>query len=97
MMIALYKLDTSGRDQYYYIHDYQGNLFSPYSYTTVWGREATHGRDRQYAFKTRFEMDASLKALFAKKLTQGYKILYSYPAVNFYRHMYAVLAREKAS
>ncbi|MBN1412448.1 MAG: WGR domain-containing protein [Spirochaetales bacterium] len=97
MMIALYRIDTKGRGQYYYLHDYQGNLFSPYSFTTVWGKEMAKGREKLYTFQTRFEMDAKLKDLFGVKVAEGYKVLYAYPHQNFYQHLFSHLSREQAS
>lgn len=96
MMIALYRITKTGQMDYYYIHDYQGNLFSPYTFTVIWGKDLNTGKERSFTFSTRIEMDEKLRELFNKRVKDGYKLLYSYPQKNNYFHIFENVNRKKA-
>lgn len=78
MTVTLYKIGKDGRKYYYSLHNRQKHLFSAYSYTVVWGRELQSGRERVYEFETRREMNARIRRTIARKVREGYKVLYSF-------------------
>ena len=67
---------------YYYMHDYQGHLFSPYTLTVLFGKNFSMGKEKSFTFNTQTEMDAKVRELFKEKLLSGYKLLYTYPPVT---------------
>ncbi len=96
MIIALYKLKHSGEMSYYYMHDYQGHLFSPYTLTSISGKNFSMGREKTYTFNTQTEMDAKVRELFKEKLLSGFKLLYTYPPSSALSDMASIL-KEKVS
>lgn len=97
MMIALYKTNKKGQMNYYYIHDYQGNLFAPYSFTAIWGRNMNSGKEKVFTFETRAAMDAKLKEIFKRRMRDSYKTLYTYPPNNNYQDILDDVVRLRAS
>jgi predicted DNA-binding WGR domain protein len=87
MMIALYKINTYNETHYYYIHDYQGHLFSPFTFTAIWGHSQTKGREKSFTFESEQEMKDKISELIFKRLKEGYKLLYSYPQENQYQNI----------
>jgi predicted DNA-binding WGR domain protein len=79
MIVALYKLKHSGEMNYYYMHDYQGHLFSPYTLTVIWGKNFSMGKEKSFTFNTQNEMDRKVQELFKDKLSSGFRLLYTYP------------------
>jgi hypothetical protein len=96
MIIALYKLKESGEMGYYYLHDYQGHLFSPYTLTSIWGKNFSMGKEKSFTFNTQSEMDAKVRELFKEKLLAGFKLLYTYPPSSALSEIANTL-KEKAS
>jgi len=96
MMIALYRTAKTGNQEYYYIHDYQGHLFSPHTFTVIWGKDLGVGKERSFTFTNRADMDKKLRELFRSRINIGYKLLYSYPQENSYNEIYTNIARKKA-
>lgn len=77
MIITFYKYD--GRvNRYYTIHDRQGDLFSTFSFTAVWGIEMYGGREKVYVFKTRDQMEKKIRRIFKERVRKGYRVLYSF-------------------
>ncbi|MBN2535097.1 MAG: WGR domain-containing protein [Spirochaetales bacterium] len=72
---------------YYYIHNYQGHLFSPYTFTAIWGKNQGMGREKSFSFDSEDEMHEKIHELFKNKLKHGYKLLYSYPQHSEYEEM----------
>ena len=96
-MIALYRVNGNSDDlDYYYIHTYQGNLFSRYTFTTIWGKNVSKGREVSWAFSSREEMDNKMAELFRQKCREDYKLLYSYPAQNGYISLFEAAIEERA-
>ena len=85
MIVALYKLKLSGEMSYYYMHDYQGHLFSPYTLTSIWGKNFSIGKEKSFTFNTQAEMDEKVRELFREKLLAGYQLLYTYPPSSDFR------------
>jgi predicted DNA-binding WGR domain protein len=96
VIIALYKV-TNDEISYYYIHDYQGHLFSPYTFTAIWGRNLSMGHEKSFTFTSQNEMDSKINDLFKTKLKQGFKLLYTYPPHNDYQDMFVHLAEKQVS
>ena len=77
MIITFYKFN--GKDnRYYTIHDRQGDLFSTYSFTAVWGIEMYKGREKTYVFDSREPMERKIRSIFRDRIKSGYKVLYSF-------------------
>jgi predicted DNA-binding WGR domain protein len=88
MVIALYKTDEAIGISYYYIHTYQGHLFSRFSFTAVWGKNLNKGKEMNFSFDTKNEMENRLQELLRSKLDAGFKLLYSYPHTNQYENIF---------
>lgn len=87
MTITFYRqLTVSTR--YYTIHDRQGHLFSPYTFTSIWGTVLQSGRERVFAFNSRKEMDKKLRFLIKKRIESGYKVLYSFSRGSTYTEIF---------
>ena len=97
MLIALYKIDTYNETRYYYIHNYQGHLFSPFTFTAIWGKSQKKGREKSFVFDSEEEMKDKLSELIFAKLKAGYKLLYSYPQENQYQDIYSHLNKRLVS
>ena len=97
MLIALYKLNESDEMNYYYIHNYQGHLFSPHTFTAIWGKNQGRGREKSFTFDSDVEMHEKIYELFSKKLKQGFKLLYSYPPQNEYQDILVDLKEQFVS
>ena len=97
MLIALYRVNKSGHMDYYYIHDYQGHLFAPYTFTAIWGKNLNTGKEKSFTFTTRLEMDEKLRELFIKRVKAGYKMLYSYPPTNNYLDIFDMAKQKEVS
>ena len=91
MMLAFYKKTKNKKKQsflYYYLHDYQGNLFSKYGFTIIWGKEISKGVKREYTFESRIEKDNKIRSILKKRVNENYKLLYSYPVINNYEVLF---------
>ncbi len=78
MIVVLYKNDRSGRTRYYTLHDRQGNLFSPYSLSILWGNAPGAGREREYVFTSGKDKERMIRTRIRKRLRSGYHHLYSF-------------------
>lgn len=97
MMITLYKTDDKGEIRYYSIHDRQGHLFSPYTFSVHWGPGLSVGREKSYVFETRREMDTKLQELIQGRVDDGYRVLYSFFRNRDYEHLRPALSRASVS
>jgi len=79
MFLALGKINKDGGFQYYYLHDYQGTLFSRPGVTAIWGRNNGAGRQKNYTFDNYNEMISKLSRILKKRIESGYRMFYSYP------------------
>ncbi len=95
MTITFYK-HQSGFSRYYTMHDRQGNLFSQYTFTSVWGRVLESGREKVYTFKSREEMDKKLRFLMKKRISTGYRVLYSFSRSKEYKEIFDSAKETKA-
>ncbi len=77
MIITFYKFDGVV-NRYYTIHDRQGDLFSTYSFTALWGIEMHKGREKVYVFESREPMERKIRAIFRDRMRKGYSVLYSF-------------------
>ena len=95
MTITFFK-QSSNSTRYYTIHNRQGNLFSPYTFTAVWGNMLQSGREKVFAFDTRYEMDKKLRFLIKKRIESGYKVLYSFSRGGEYAEIFNSIRTVKA-
>ncbi|GEM_PF-3488644 len=79
MICALGKLNERGDFLYYYIHDYQGNLFGDFCITVIWGKNQRAGRQKTYTFSNHAEYQRKIRLLIEKKIKSGYSVFYTYP------------------
>jgi len=87
MTITFYK-KTGSNSRYYTMHDRQGNLFSTYTFTSIWGTVLESGREKVYAFESSAEMEKKLRLLMKKRIASGYKILYSFSRKGVYTEIF---------
>ena len=97
MLVTFYRSEPDGEPYYYAVHDRQGHLFSPYSFTVVWGTELSAGREKVYTFASRAEMDRKLREIIDQRLKDGYRVLYSYFRRGEYKKLRARIRRVSAS
>lgn len=96
-MITLYKTDHRDRISYYSINDRQGHLFSPYTFTVTWGPVPASGREKVHVFESRRAMDRKLQELIQDRVTDGYRVLYSYFRNREYEHLRPALRKAAVS
>jgi hypothetical protein len=87
-MLAFYKTTEKQETKYYYIHDYQANLFSPFCLTIIWGKGIQQGRKKEYVFETRADMDLKIRSIVKKRVLENYKLLYTYPEKNHFKNLF---------
>ncbi len=63
---------------FYTIHNRQGNLFTPYSLTIAWGASMDSGREKLIILESRKELDDRIRRVLHRRLSEGYRVLYSY-------------------
>lgn len=90
-------MNKSDETRYYYIHNYQGHLFSPYTITVIWGKNQSQGKEKSFSFESAGEMNEKINELSSQKLKQGYKLLYTYPPGNKYQHIFSDLQAQLVS
>jgi hypothetical protein len=87
-MLAFYKKSDSGDLLYYYIHDYQGTLFSKSCITVIWGEGIKPGRKKEFSFENDDDFDKKVREILKKRVKENYKLLYSYPHINDYKKLF---------
>ena len=95
MTITFYK-QSAVSTRYYTIHDRQGHLFSPYTFTSVWGTVLHSGREKVFVFNSRKEMDKKLRFLIKKRIESGYKVLYSFSRGSTYTEIFESIRNVQA-
>jgi len=95
MTITFYK-KTGSNSRYYTMHDRQGNLFSTYTFTAVWGTVLESGREKVYTFESSGDMEKKLRWLMKKRIASGYKILYSFSRKGIYTEIFNSINVQKA-
>ena len=78
MMVTLVREKSDDKLTYFSIHNRQGNLFSPYTITILSGTSLRQARERQLIFDSQNELDSTVRRLITDRLSQGYRVLYSY-------------------
>lgn len=78
MYLTLYKAGKDGKILYYVLHDRQASLTAPYALTVSWRAGEGKSRERFYPFEKLPEMDLMVRRLLAKRLKDGYSLLYSF-------------------
>ena len=87
MTITFYK-QSETCTRYYTMHDRQGHLFSPYTFTSVWGTVLQSGREKVFTFDTRRDMEKKMRFLMKKRISSGYKVLYSFSRKSMYTDIF---------
>ncbi len=95
MIITFYKY-TDRTSRYYTIHDRQGDLFSTYSFTAVWGTELSRGREKVYVFDTREDMEKKIRSIFRDRMLKGFKVLYSFARKQEEKNLLLVASGSKS-
>jgi predicted DNA-binding WGR domain protein len=95
MTITFYK-QTKSNSRYYTMHDRQGNLFSRYTFTSVWGTVLESGREKVYTFDSRGEMEKKVRFLMKKRILSGYKVLYSFSRNSGYTEIFNSIGDQHA-
>jgi len=76
MIITLYKTGADGRISYYTIHDRQPALDAPFALCASWRVGLGRERERLHRFETLAERDKAVRSLVARRVKDGYRILY---------------------
>jgi len=95
MTITFYK-QSETCTRYYTMHDRQGNLFSPYTFTSVWGTVLQSGREKVFTFDNRLEMENKMRFLMKKRIASGYKVLYSFSRKSMYTNIFNSIMGKQA-
>jgi hypothetical protein len=83
MIITLYKTGTEGRIHYYTIHDRQPVFDAPFSLCTSWRIGTGRERERLLRFETSTDRDKAVRSLVARRIKDGYRILYFFSRSKF--------------
>jgi len=78
MIVTLMKQGKDGKLLYYTVHDRQQSLASPYSLSTGFRSGNGRERERHYDFETLLDMDKMIRKLLKRRITHGYRLLYSW-------------------
>jgi hypothetical protein len=83
MIITLYKTGHDGRIHYYTIHDRQPVLDAPFALCSSWRIGTGRERERLHRFETSTERDKAVRSLVARRIKDGYRILYFFSRSKF--------------
>lgn len=78
MIVTLMKHGKDGRLLYYTIHDRQQSLTSAHALTTLFRTGNGREREKHYDFDSLADMDALIRSLLARRIKDGYRLLYSW-------------------
>ncbi|MFZ4616919.1 MAG: hypothetical protein ACOYM2_12090 [Rectinemataceae bacterium] len=78
VIVTLMRHGQDGRILYYTIHDRQPSLSAPYALTTAYRVGSGRERERHYDFEDISEMDEAIRFLLARRIKDGYRLLYSW-------------------
>jgi hypothetical protein len=93
MTVTFYRKQEDGKVQYYSIHDRQGDFFTPFVLTAVWGNDLNTGRVKVFTFKNSEELDKKLRNVFLSRVRNGYKVLYSFARSAKHKKMFEELGK----
>jgi len=78
MYLTLSKSGKNGKILYYVLHDRQASLSTPYALTVSWYSGAGKGQECFYPFEKAAEMDLMVRHLLARRMKDGYSLIYSF-------------------
>jgi hypothetical protein len=78
MYLTLSKSGKNGKILYYVLHDRQASLSTPYALTVSWYSGTGKGQERFYPFAKPTEMDLMVRRLLARRMKDGYSLIYSF-------------------
>lgn len=83
MIITLYKAGQDGRTRYYTIHDRQLVFDAPFALCAAFRIGMGRERERLHRFQSLAARDRAIRALVAKRLKDGYRLLYTFSRAGF--------------
>jgi hypothetical protein len=83
MIITLYKAGSDGKILYYTIHDRQLVLDAPYALCAAFRVGMGRERERLHRFDSLAERDRMIRSLIARRLKDGYRLLYTFSRSGF--------------
>ncbi len=78
MIITLYKVGKDEKTYYYTVHDRQPVLDAPYAICASWRVGLGKERERLHRFEALADRDKMIRRLIARRIKDGYKILYTF-------------------
>jgi hypothetical protein len=78
MIITLYKAGKDDKTLYYTVHDRQPVLDAPYAICASWRIGLGKEREILHRFQSLLERDRMIRRLIARRVKDGYKILYTF-------------------
>jgi len=83
MIITLYKAASDGKTLYYTIHDRQQVLDSPFALCAAFRVGMGRERERLHRFDSLAARDRMIRSLIARRLKDGYRLLYTFSRTGF--------------
>lgn len=83
MIITLYKAGADGKMLYYTIHDRQQVLDAPFALSADFRVGLGRERERLHRFDTLADRDRMIRKLIARRLKDGYRLLYTFSRSGF--------------
>jgi hypothetical protein len=78
MIITLYKVGSDGKTHYYTVHDRQPVLDAPYAICASWRIGLGKEREKLHRFEALVDRDKMIRRLIARRVKDGYRILYTF-------------------
>jgi hypothetical protein len=78
MIITLYRVGKDGKTYYYTVHDRQPLLDAAFAICASWRIGLGKEREKLHRFESLAERDRTIRRLVAKRVKDGYKILYTF-------------------
>ncbi|HOX33396.1 MAG TPA: hypothetical protein PLB91_13785 [Spirochaetales bacterium] len=83
MIITLYKTGAGGKTLYYTIHDRQQLLDAPFALSAAFRVGLGRERERLHRFEKLADRDRMIRSLVARRLKDGYRLLYTFSRSGF--------------
>jgi hypothetical protein len=96
MIITLYKAGADGKTHYYTIHDRQQVLDAPFALCAAFRIGLGRERERLHRFESLADRDRMIRTLIARRLKDGYRLLYTFSRSGFSANEQLTEALDKA-
>jgi hypothetical protein len=83
MLITLFKVGKDGKLRYYTVHDRQQVLDARYAICASWRVGVGQEREKLHRFERLADRDAVIRKLIAKRIKDGYRLLYTFSRSGF--------------